>query len=927
MKKNDWLLLISVALYSALFYEQSPGTNFLLFNLALVVFLLIRDNSLLKSKNWIFTAIGAIVSSVGIMLYSSPLAIIANILSLSILSTISIAPKTSVFTSLFMSLCSMGSSCVFMFIDWARRRKKDESEEKVSRPFHVKLLMFVFIIVVTIIFFLLYQTSNPLFKDFTKNINLDFISWGWIFFTLGGFLLLYGFFYNRRLGGLTDLDENATNELSQEKAFKSGFLNNLFKIDTEYLTGLILFVTLNLLLLLLNVLDLRYLWFDGTLPEGMNHKQFVHEGVGALITSIICAIIIILYYFRGRLNYHEKNKHLKLFAYIWIAQNAFMIFSTAWRNNMYISDFGISYKKIGLYVYLLLTLIGLIATYIKIYKTKSNWYLIRNVPWAFFFILIGSSIVNWDTYITNFNINKALNENKNLEKYYLVDLSFKNLPQLLQLSDSIKENDDYEIRDYYYSSRGTYFYSFKTALDNKLYTFLKQNENLQWPSYCSEKSRVLEEIKALNNSGKIKSLELSQNNFISSLSPLKELTNVESLNLDNTYFKKIEELSYFPHLKKLSLRSDQIDSLEKMPELKELVELNLGSNTNYDREAGPGLNAISGLSALSKLKNLETLDLSSSSLKELEELPDLKKLKSLDISGNYMSDFTALKKYNSLQTLSLRSTFVNSPDRFPALTSVTNLDLSNNQIIPVKCIDFFEKLRACKNITNINFSSNQFENIYYFTEAFWRSRYYSLGASKDSITTLLPRLEVLNLSSNLITSVSGIEEYKDLKEFNLYGNKLKNLESIWQLKNLKALYLSSNPIETLHNVDRLTSLETLNLSDCGIKTGFASISFLKNLLSLNVSGNNIADITPFVSITSLKDLDLSNNHIKELKGIEKLTNLETLNLKRNKIKDFSALHGLKKLKIVYIDYIEPAEFLKLKKALPNCRVYDLYRGN
>ena len=37
MKKNDWILIISVILYSWMFYQQSPGINILLFPMRVAV--------------------------------------------------------------------------------------------------------------------------------------------------------------------------------------------------------------------------------------------------------------------------------------------------------------------------------------------------------------------------------------------------------------------------------------------------------------------------------------------------------------------------------------------------------------------------------------------------------------------------------------------------------------------------------------------------------------------------------------------------------------------------------------------------------------------------------------------------------------------------------------------------------------------------
>lgn len=898
MKKNDWLLLVSVLLYSYLFYEQSAGINFLLFNIALVVGLLIKNPASLKEKSWLAAAVGSLISSACIMYYSSPLAILANIFSLGLLSVFSFSPQTSIFTSLFMTLCSTGSSCVFMFIDWSSRRKKNKAEEKNKRPAYVTLLMILFVVIITILFFVMYQSSNPLFKEFTKNINLDFISFPWIFFTLGGLLLVYGFYYNRHVGPLTNWDEKATSNLTEDKANADGFLNKLFKLDTEHLTGAILFVVLNLMLLLLNGLDIMYLWVDGKLPEGMKHKEFVHDGVGSLIASLIFAIIIMLYYFRGRLNYHSKNKTLKMLAYVWIAQNIFMIISTAYRNNMYIEESGISYKKIGLYVYLMLCLIGLVTTYIKISKNKSNMYLVRVNPWCYYTVLIASCLINWDVIITDFNLNKAFKENKKLEKYYLADLSFKNIPQLLVLPDSVKNYDDYEARDYYYSLRGTYFSSFKIALDKKLFNFMKDMQHPDWQSWCAEKSRVYNEVLALNDQKQIKKLDLSSEGYILTLEPIKTISNLENINMSNNSFKKLDEFAFFPHLKVLALKSNQIDSLDKLPVLNELEDLDLAENQ-----------ISSGLSKLKNVPNIKALNLDGANMNDLNQFPELKKLEGLDLARNAVTDFAILNKFKNLSRLNINSTFRGKLDSFPTLPSLRNLDISMNEISISNSTEVFNKLKGCVNVSTLSVSNNTLTNLYALVNE---------GAS----SIIFPNLEVLHLEGNGINIIAGVGVYQKLKELYLANNQVKDLEPVFRLTNLEVLSTEYNTIQKIEGIEQLKKLRYLNLTGCGIRTGFSSLALLNKLTDLNVAGNNISNIKPFTSIKTLTYLNLTDNKIKDLSGIENLENLEQLYMTGNPIQDITPLMKLKKLKSLYLNKLKEADLKKLQKALPNCKIDD-----
>lgn len=418
MKKNDWLLTASVAVYSYLFYQQQLGINFFLFTILLIAFLFLRNKKVYQSKSWLFAAAGSLLSAFCIFYYGNGLSVLANIISLCVLSAFSINPKTSIVTSFFFSLYSISASAVFMILDTIERNRNKEISD--SKPVLVKVMLYIIPVVIAAIFFFMYKASNPVFNNFTEKINLDFISAGWIFFTLGGLCLMYGFFYHKKINVISDKDELASNLLFAKSSNENSIFKNLLSIDNEKLSGIILLLLLNILLLTVNILDLNFLWFDGTLPKDLSYSAFLHQGTGALISSIIIAILIILFYFRGGLNFYQGNKTLKVLAGLWIMQNAFMIISTAYRNNLYINEYSLTYKRIGVYIWLLLVLIGLVTTFIKIIKAKSNWYLFRTNGWLFYGVLLFSCFINWDMIVTNFNINRAELKKKPLDTSYLV---------------------------------------------------------------------------------------------------------------------------------------------------------------------------------------------------------------------------------------------------------------------------------------------------------------------------------------------------------------------------------------------------------------------------------------------------------------------------------------------------------------------------
>lgn len=499
MKKNDLLLIIATAVYSSLFYRQDADINFLIFSIALIVLLVIRNKEVMKYKSWLAAASGTLISGAGVMLYGNGLSVTANIISLFALSAFSIRPETSFITSLFHSVYSIASSCVHMIIDAVERSMRKPSGDAPPKRSNAWML-YVLPLIIVFLFFLLYKSSNPLFDNLTQKINLDFISIGWCVFTIFGFLLMYGFFYHKTIPPFTRADESLPNTISND--FSGPRLWNL-SIDTEYRSGVFLLLLLNALLLVVNLLDANFIFIDGTLPAGLTYSDYVHQGTGTLIFSIIIAILLILFYFRGELNFYQK-KPLKWLAALWLLQNCFMIFSTAFRNHLYIEVYSLTYRRIGVYVWLLLALIGLVTTFVKIFKMKSNWFLFRSNGWLFYAVLVISCCFHWDVIITEYNIGRALTQHKAVDKFYLLSLSDQTLPQLIEWSDAVK--NEYNMDADHGRAVGHWNASdedFREILQYAAVSFYIRMQAVGWRSWNYSDARAYAELLQLEAGGKI----------------------------------------------------------------------------------------------------------------------------------------------------------------------------------------------------------------------------------------------------------------------------------------------------------------------------------------------------------------------------------------------------------------------------------------
>jgi len=85
----------------------------------------------------------------------------------------------------------------------------------------------------------------------------------------------------------------------------------LLGLKNEFRSGIILMGMLNVLLFVVNLTDIRYVWFGFEEQSAYQLSKFVHEGTWVLIVALLLAMSVILFYFRGNLNFFSKNKRKK----------------------------------------------------------------------------------------------------------------------------------------------------------------------------------------------------------------------------------------------------------------------------------------------------------------------------------------------------------------------------------------------------------------------------------------------------------------------------------------------------------------------------------------------------------------------------------------------------------------------------------------
>ena len=195
-----------------------------------------------------------------------------------------------------------------------------------------------------------------------------------------------------------------------------------------------------------------------------------------------------------------------------------------------------------------------------------------------------------------------------------------------------------------------------------------------------------------------------------------------------------------------------------------------------------------------------------------------------------------------------------------------------------------------------------------------------------SFLEMLPRLRVLELYSNGLKSLNGLEKCKGLREFgsmhnfisdisilsqfpemtflNLYDNELTDISVLRNLEKLKVLDVGRNPIKSVFPIIDLKSLTYLSIYKCTSLNSLAPIENFQSLEELNISLIGQKDF----SLLMLSDMDnLVNIRVQgmvknndELQHIAHLTQLEGITMGINDgVTDISVLKDLKKL--TYLD--------------------------
>lgn len=473
-----------------------------------------------------------------------------------------------------------------------------------------------------------------------------------------------------------------------------------------------------------------------------------------------------------------------------------------------------------------------------------------------------------------------------------------------------------------------------------------------------------------------------------SISGIENFTNLNGLNLDNTYVSDISALKNLKKLTWISLVNTNIDNMTIFNELDGLIsiniegtKINLSINKNFEIyneliSKGVYIN-VDDTSEIIQFKNqefkqelvnnsylyldrnqdkeiskMEMLSLSNITinninyLQDLQDAINLKQLSIYDYNQEQKSlDFTDLLNFNKLESFEISN--AKKWENLEQLSKLTNLKKISFSVAyddPNTVIDcsFLENL---DNLEEIYFYVSKLDNIQVLQNLKQLKKLNItimsyINNEKNEFDVIdckefkhLENLEDLSISSSDIQNINELASLKKLKALSLSGSYDKKIDcaELLNFANLEKLQLQS--AYNLKNIDKLGDL--INLKELLMNSldnqDMAWLGKLTNLETLNISGD-LGDVSKYLqNLKKLKELNISpnnweSNRIIYFRGMDSLETL-MINGGGNDVRfDFDGIELLKNLKEIYISSYNPAsaENGAKIKEIPNLEKLSLY---
>ena len=381
-------------------------------------------------------------------------------------------------------------------------------------------------------------------------------------------------------------------------------------------------------------------------------------------------------------------------------------------------------------------------------------------------------------------------------------------------------------------------------------------------------------------------------------------------------------------IKELALVNHGIADLSPIAHLKGLEKLVIMDNHPRSKKVG-----VLNLAPLTKLKHLVLynpgLDFDG------QELKNKTKLKYLKMA------YTKVERWQQAAGLKLEELIVTEVDGFSLkgmdLSEVRNLELTAQLDLDISFpMKKLESLRIYETpltkvfdfslypmMRQLHIQDSAIEELLNIEQAALLEEIFLMRNSNvHSIAGLanLPKLKSLEIVDGALSELLSINNCPQLEYISLRGNQLNSLPDMTRLEALKSIDLEDNAIESLLFTNSLPRVTQLNVSNNPLNglDEMRQLPALEMLLLRNDKYKTIGSLDGLAELRSLKELNISHNQVEDLSPLLANKDLEVIIASHNLIQNYEALKALGK-----VEYFEgvgnPAEAVCPWEPSDRCR--------
>ncbi len=361
-----------------------------------------------------------------------------------------------------------------------------------------------------------------------------------------------------------------------------------------------------------------------------------------------------------------------------------------------------------------------------------------------------------------------------------------------------------------------------------------------------------------------------------------------------TGVRSLEGLQHAGNLTRISLRGGSVVDLAPLSGLRELNSLDLAYHNVRD------------LSPLSGLANLQQLNVEGNRIANVAALADLTNLEWAYLGENYLDDGAVeiLGSLTGLQALNLS-------EQKSEITDITALaDLRKLQVLRLGGHERLKDIGVIANFRNLRSLDLDGTAVSDLSPLANLSDLFDLSLSGTPVSDLsplsgLPALSWLQLAGNSLSDLSVLSGLGPLSWLNLGNNNISDIAPLVEesiLADGAVLVLSSNPLS--HKAIHL-DIPTLRARDVTVHFNMPALvdipdESLRSALARAI-GQAGGVALPEEDLSWLLTLDLSGLGITNLTGLEKARWLRFINLAGNAVEDLAVLFDLPDLQHLTLD--------------------------